>query len=48
LEIIKDSKNKEYQDTMEWLGGSYVPEYFEPLKVKFDNPNKRLKLALSK
>ncbi len=47
LEIIKDSKNKEYQDTMEWLGGSYLPGYFEPSKVKFDNPTKRLKLALS-
>ena len=47
LEVIKDTKNEEYEETMEWLGGSYLPEYFEPLKVKFDNPTKRLNLALS-
>ena len=47
LETIRDPKNEDYQETMEWLGGSYLPDYFEPSKVKFDNPTKRLKLALS-
>jgi Plasmid pRiA4b ORF-3-like protein len=47
LEILKDSKNEEYKDTMEWLVGSYIPEYFEPSKVKFDNPAKRFDIAFS-
>jgi hypothetical protein len=45
--IPKDSKNPDYQDTMEWLSGMYIPETFEPSKVRFDNPKRRLKKAFS-
>ena len=47
IETIKDAKNPDYQDTMQWLGGMYIPEDFESSKVEFDNPKKRLKEAFS-
>ncbi|MBU4487172.1 MAG: plasmid pRiA4b ORF-3 family protein [Candidatus Delongbacteria bacterium] len=28
LDIIRDPKNKEYEETIDWLGGDFDPEYF--------------------
>jgi hypothetical protein len=53
LEIIKDPKNEEYEETVEWLKGHvvnyypYNPDEFNPQKVHFWNPQKRWKLAFS-
>ncbi|MEM2959403.1 MAG: hypothetical protein QW261_13980 [Candidatus Jordarchaeaceae archaeon] len=40
LEIIKNPKHEEYQETLEWLGGEFDPEHFDPKEVKFRNPKK--------
>jgi len=47
LEIINNSQHEEYEETMEWLGGKYDPEEFNPKEVWFDNPKKRLKELFS-
>ncbi len=37
LEIIGDPNHSEYEDRMEWLGGSFDPEAFKPEEVVFDS-----------
>ena len=46
LEIISNPAHEEYEEMMEWLGGAYDPEAFDPTKVVFDNPKERLKNIL--
>jgi hypothetical protein len=38
LKIIKDPDNEEYEEMMDWLGGEYDPEFFDP-----DSINQRLR-----
>lgn len=45
LKIIIDPAHKEHEETLEWVGGSFDPEYFDPKGVHFDNPKKRWKLT---
>lgn len=45
LETISDPSHEEYDSTLQWLGGSYDPEAFNAKRVRFDNPQKRWKLA---
>lgn len=33
LKIISDKKNKEYKETMTWLGGEFDPEYFNMTEI---------------
>ncbi len=47
LKIIQNPSDKEYKETLEWLGGNYDPEYFNPVAVHFDNPATRLKRFLN-
>jgi hypothetical protein len=53
LDIIKDPKHEEYDETVEWLKGHvvnyypYKPDEFNPQKVHFWNPQKRWKMAFS-
>ncbi|AKB78433.1 TnpR protein [Methanosarcina horonobensis HB-1 = JCM 15518] len=35
LEILKDPEHEEYEDTIEWLGEDFDPEYFDPKDVSF-------------
>ena len=42
VKIMSDKKHPEYQDYLEWRG-KFNPNKFEPKKVKFHNPNIRLK-----
>lgn len=37
LSIIKEPDHEEYEDRMEWLGGEFDPEEFNPTSVKFEN-----------
>ena len=46
LKILKNPKRKDYKDIIEWLGGKFDPEDFNPNEIKFDNPGKRLKELL--
>ncbi|MBL7190882.1 plasmid pRiA4b ORF-3 family protein [bacterium] len=43
LKIISDPKHDEYEDMMEWIGGEFDPEYFQPESVIFMDPVKRRK-----
>jgi hypothetical protein len=45
LEVVADPTNEAHESMLEWLGGSYEPEFFDPKAVKFDNPKKRWRLA---
>jgi hypothetical protein len=35
LEILKDPDNEDYEDTLEWMGEDFDPEYFDPKDVSF-------------
>ncbi len=45
LEIIRDKNHEEHERMMEWLGGEFDPEYFDPAKVDFNDPDTRRKIA---
>jgi len=45
LSIIKNPKHKERKELLEWAGGKYDPDNFNPKKVKFHNPKVRWKQA---
>ncbi len=47
LEILGDPSHEEHESMMEWIGGKYDPDAFEPKKVRFDNPGKRWKIAFT-
>ncbi len=46
IKIIKNPKHKEYEDMLEWAGGEFDPEHFDPEEVMFDDPAKRRKMAM--
>lgn len=46
LETISDPDNEEYEDTIEWLGEDFDPEFFDPVDVYFDDPDERRQIAL--
>jgi len=35
LEILKDPEHDEYEETVEWLGEDFDPEYFDPKDISF-------------
>jgi len=43
---LSDPDSEEYEETIEWLGGDFDPEYFDPLDVYFDDPDERRKFVL--
>ena len=45
LEAIGDPANELHEDMLDWVGGSFDPEDFNPSEVKFDDPAKRFKIA---
>ena len=45
LTVIQDPTNEEYERILEWLGGRYDPDGFDPERVKFDDPARRYSLA---
>jgi hypothetical protein len=38
LEIIMDPDHEEYEQMLEWAGGDFDPEHFNPKEVHFDDP----------
>jgi len=46
LEAMKDPKHEQHKEMMDWIGGKFDPEHFNPEEVHFDDPDKRLKIAL--
>lgn len=47
LEIIMNPGDEKYEETLEWVGGDFEPEGFNPVDVIFSDPAKRRKLAFS-
>jgi len=45
LEAIKDPKNEMHKEMLDWVGGEFDPESFDPQEVVFDDPDERWKLA---
>jgi Plasmid pRiA4b ORF-3-like protein len=45
LTVIQDPTHEEYESTLEWLGGRFDPDRFDPKRVKFDDPARRYRLA---
>ncbi|MCG2735815.1 MAG: plasmid pRiA4b ORF-3 family protein [Candidatus Methanoperedenaceae archaeon] len=46
LEIIKNPDHEEHDEMLEWAGGEFDPEQFDCEEVSFNDPGKRLKMAL--
>ena len=45
LKVLKNPNHEEYEDLLNWAGGKFDPEYFDPKKVRFMDPTKRRKTA---
>ena len=45
LDVLKDPKDEEYQELVEWLGGTIDPDDFDAALVHFDDPEARWKIA---
>lgn len=45
LRIISDPQDEEHESMLEWAGGSFDPEAFDPAQVCFDDPQERWKAA---
>jgi hypothetical protein len=45
LTVIQTPTHEEYASTLQWLGGRFDPEKFDPRKVRFDDPARRYELA---
>jgi hypothetical protein len=48
LEAINDPAHEEHQSMLEWLGGEFDSEHFDPGMVNFDDPKKRWKHAFER
>ncbi|MFH1233087.1 MAG: plasmid pRiA4b ORF-3 family protein [Patescibacteria group bacterium] len=47
LQAIKNPKHEQHRELLEWIGGKFDPEFFNLKKIKFDNPDKRWKIAFN-
>jgi len=45
LEAIRNPEDEEHEEMLEWIGGDFDPEYFDPEEVVFDDPDERRKFA---
>ena len=45
LTVIQDPTNEEHESMLEWIGGGFDPDRFDPKRVLFDDPARRYKLA---
>ena len=43
LEALSDPKHREHDQYRQWIGGSFEPEIFDPARVRFENPSRRLR-----
>jgi len=48
LEIIRNPDDEQHERMIEWIGGKFDSEYFDPKEVIFDDPAERFKMAFSK
>lgn len=45
LKIIGDPDDEQHEEMLEWIGGEFNPEHFDPNEVTFDDPAERFKNA---
>jgi len=45
LEAIRNPEHEEHEEMLEWIGGEFDPEHFDPREVSFDDPDERRKFA---
>jgi len=48
LKIIRDPDDEQHERMLEWIGGEFDSEHFNPKEVIFDDPAERLKDAFGK
>ena len=48
LKIIGDPNDEQHEEMLEWIGGEFDSEHFDPKEVIFDDPAKRFKDAFGK
>jgi hypothetical protein len=48
LESIRNPNDEQHEEMLEWVGGEFDSEHFDPNKVTFDNPAERFKIAFGK
>ena len=48
LAVIKNPNHEEHESMLEWVGGSFDPEAFDPKQVSFDSPKERWRLAFER
>ncbi len=41
LEALRDPTHEQHDDMLDWTGGDFDAEHFDPAKVKFDDPQER-------
>ncbi len=46
LQVLADPKHEEHAELLEWVGGRFDPEDFDPSEVVFDDPKERLEFVL--
>jgi hypothetical protein len=47
LEAIRDPEHEEHDAYLEWIGGAFDPEDFDPARVEFDDPKARFHAAFA-
>ncbi|MFH1067978.1 MAG: plasmid pRiA4b ORF-3 family protein [Candidatus Glassbacteria bacterium] len=45
LQVVNDPTHEEHASMLEWCGGSFDPDEFNPKEVVFDDPKERLRYA---
>ncbi len=46
IQAINDPNHNEHERMLEWIGGSFDPEHFDPEEVQFDDPKQRWQHAI--
>jgi len=47
-EIIRNPDDEQHEEMLEWLGGEFDPEHFDPREVAFDDPAERFRIAFGR
>lgn len=48
LESIRNPNDEQHEEMLEWVGGEFDSEHFDPNEITFDNPAARFKIAFGK
>jgi hypothetical protein len=47
LAPLADPTHEEHENVVDWIGGAFDPESFDPARVRFDDPKKRWRAAFA-